>query len=279
MPDEETVVAETEQEQQPAAETAETEETQPEEVAEGETADAQEEPEQEPEPVVSVKQYNEAQYRLRKANEQIKKLSQPVQAEVAAQPYAFSAPEPKWEQFEQPEEYVRAHHDWATSKLEHKHIVEQHTAALIEREEARAQYGKERLAEGTKKYPDFVEVLDKAGLRSNAYTEMVDSVLDSDNCADLLYHLGNNKAELTRISQLSDKAQVRELGKLEARIVATQTLKEKQKVQPTKVEGAGGGAKPKAEIDPHKEFEKARASGDLRQWAEYIRKTKSVRGA
>jgi hypothetical protein len=62
-------------------------------------------------------------------------------------------------------------------------------------------------------------------------------------------------------------AQAREIGKLEVKLLAETTIKQKQDTKPTKVETAGAGNKPKPEVDLKKEFEKARQTGD---WGSYI---------
>ena len=74
----------------------------------------------------------------------------------------------------------------------------------------------EMIQTGERKYDDFEEVV------ANARTEISEpaylSILETENAADIVYHLAKNPAEADRIASLSPYAQAKEIGKLEDKL-------------------------------------------------------------
>lgn len=71
---------------------------------------------------------------------------------------------------------------------------------------------------GESKYDDFEDVV------ANARTEISEpaylAILETDNAADIIYHLAKNPAEADRIAALSPYAQAKEIGKLEDKLAS-----------------------------------------------------------
>jgi hypothetical protein len=76
----------------------------------------------------------------------------------------------------------------------------------------------EMISIGERKYDDFEEVVanSKYAISNAAYF----AILETENAADVLYHLATNKADAERISALSPYAQAKEIGKLEDKLLA-----------------------------------------------------------
>lgn len=109
---------------------------------------------------------------------------------------------------------------------ERKHAVETHIkeeAAKKQREQANqfqsqllASYA-EKAERGEEKYPDWNE---KVGDIKPASPWAV-AAMQADNAEDVLYHLATNRKEFNRIAGLDAISQTREIGKLEAKLLAT----------------------------------------------------------
>lgn len=71
------------------------------------------------------------------------------------------------------------------------------------------------------RYPDFdavLQVASNATVMSNAISDMV---LESEQAVDLAYHLGKNPQIAAQLSQMPPLMAARELGKIEARLIAS----------------------------------------------------------
>lgn len=139
---------------------------------------------------------------------------------------------PKREDFDTYEEYLDAKADYTSRK-----------ASREEREAAEAEARKKRVADERQKterefkkraeavmkeIPDWADTIESA--EGVMITEaMGEAIQESELGPRILYHLVQNPDEADRISQLSPKAQLREIGKLEAKIEAE--LKGKAKSQ------------------------------------------------
>lgn len=78
---------------------------------------------------------------------------------------------------------------------------------------------KEREAEFAKKVPDYFEIAHYAPITDS----MAEIIMDSENSAELAYHLGKNRQVALNLSRLSPLQQARELGRLEAKLAAKPT--------------------------------------------------------
>lgn len=142
------------------------------------------------------------------------KVERKLRREMAQQPEQVQAPTeaPNPEKFKTADEYVDALADWkAEQKLAAKEAKQQITqveSTYAEREEVVRE-----------KYEDFQKVVYNDDLRITE--EMALVIKESEVGPELAYHLGKNPDEALRISKMSPLGQARELGKIEATLVAT----------------------------------------------------------
>lgn len=131
---------------------------------------------------------------------------------------------PKLEDFDyDPEKFQKATREYAR-----KQASEEFEAA---RKNEGAQHAQNRLAsswedtvrKGEEKYDDFAEVVGEI----KADNPISVAVMESDMGADVAYYLAKNPDEIDRLSELSPVSQVREIGKIEAKLIANATPKPK----------------------------------------------------
>lgn len=94
-----------------------------------------------------------------------------------------------------------------------------------------------REAEARDRYPDYDAVTRNPSLAIS--TALLEVLFDSDQGADIAYHLGKNPAEAVRLSALSQREQAKAIGRLEERFSAPKPL---PKVAPAPVSPVGGQA-------------------------------------
>lgn len=95
--------------------------------------------------------------------------------------------------------------------------------------------------------------------------EMAEAIKTSDAGGELAYHLASNPDEARRISALPPIAQIRELGRIEARLDApskpqAKTATDAPKPPNGQARGAGGQFSPSPETDDFSSFEKSYAA-------------------
>jgi len=78
---------------------------------------------------------------------------------------------------------------------------------------------KERESEFAKKVPDYFEVAHYAPITES----MAEIIMESDNSAELAYHLGKNRQVALNLSRLPPLQQAREIGRLEAKLAGKPT--------------------------------------------------------
>lgn len=146
------------------------------------------------------------------------KLERKLKRELAQQPQQTPQPTeaPRPDQFTTAEDYVEALAEHkAAQKLAEREVQQQRTkvdSTYAEREEAVRD-----------KYSDFEDVAYNPDLRITP--AMAEVIKESEVGPELAYHLGKNPKEAARIADLSPLAQAREIGKIEASLVATPTGK------------------------------------------------------
>lgn len=87
------------------------------------------------------------------------------------------------------------------------------------------------------KYPDYVQVAHTHKFMS---AEMAAAIKSSDIAVDLAYHLGTNLKEAERIFKLSPMLQVKELGKLEAKLESAPPVVKKPSSAPAPIKPVQG---------------------------------------
>lgn len=117
----------------------------------------------------------------------------------------------KPEQFETWDDYAEAKAEQiAAHKVQERDVQRQQRETL-------SGYA-DRIEEAKEKYDDFEQVAQNRNLPVTS--EMASAIVTSEIGPDILYHLGSNPKEADRIARLSPVAQVKEIGKLEAKLTA-----------------------------------------------------------
>lgn len=141
-------------------------------------------------------------------------------------------PEPKREDFEDYEAFMRAIGRWEGRKAareEHTRVgKEAEEKSRVEQERRAASEFKKRANTLMEEIPDFGEVIEDADGVMITDT-MGQEIQDSPVGPRILYELAKNPEEAARIAELPKKAQVREILKLESRYEAEAAAKAKTK--------------------------------------------------
>jgi hypothetical protein len=119
---------------------------------------------------------------------------------------------PPADQFESVEAYAEA---LVQKKLEQRELQKQQSQVL--------ESYHEREEEAIEKYPDFKAVAYNPAIRITS--AMAESIQTSDVGPDVAYYLGTNPKEADRISRLTEFAQAREIGKIEAKLASEPPVK------------------------------------------------------
>lgn len=130
---------------------------------------------------------------------------------------ASDAGAPKLEDFKDIEEYAAAREKYASENALKQH-TERQRAESYKQEMARlSESWAEKAERGAEKYDDFDEVV--GDVKPNAPWAI--AAMEADNAVDIMYYLGRDDAkEGKRINALPPRAQIREIGKLEAKLAA-----------------------------------------------------------
>lgn len=125
--------------------------------------------------------------------------------------------EPKLEQFDfDPEKYATAKAEYAKSQAAKDFEARQRTQAATETQQRLMAAWEEKVERADDKYDDFEQVVGK--LEPNS--PFVAAIMEAENGEDIAYYLGKNHKVAERIVRLSPLSQVREIGKLEAKLLA-----------------------------------------------------------
>ena len=149
----------------------------------------------------------EAEARAKLLEEQLAKVQQPKPPEG----------EPKLEQFDyDPEKYAAAKAEYAKTQAAKEFETKQRDeASKAEKAKLLADW-EEKADKGADKYEDFAE---KVG-NLNPDNPVIAAIMDADNGEDIAYHLASHPKEAQRLMGLPVWKQVREIGKLEAKLAA-----------------------------------------------------------
>jgi hypothetical protein len=139
--------------------------------------------------------------------------------------------------------------DWQKAQIKWELRQEQRTAEaarVADQQKAAAQASaanwQARVEAAKAEMPDFETVAQNKDL---AVTKVMgQAIVDTEIGAKILYHLGQNPDEATRISKLSTLAQVREIGKLEAKLTPAAAGEESQNPKPVAVSKAPAPHRP-----------------------------------
>lgn len=164
-----------------------------------------------------TKQRHEALREAEKLREENRKLKE----QQTVQPPADD-PRPQFDDYDSTEKYEQDIGAWSRrqAKREAEATQQPEAGPTVEDQQAIDRVQNAALA-ASDKYPDFEQVVYDTTLPLTQ--EMVRVAADSDHVADVLYHLGKNREEATRLSQLTGPSLIREMGRLEARLEAQQS--------------------------------------------------------
>ena len=138
-----------------------------------------------------------------------------AELESKATPQASAPGEPKLEQFDyDPEKYATAKAEFAKTQFSKEAQAKQQADYQAQARQKLVSGWEEKVAKAEDKYDDWQE---KVGdIQPNA--PFVAALMEADNGEDIAYYLGTHPKEAQRIAALQPLSQVREIGKLEAKL-------------------------------------------------------------
>lgn len=150
--------------------------------------------------------------------ELLRRNSQTTEPAKQKEPEELQEPDP--EKFETVAEYLKAVRAYDRAQVERvlaQKLEERDKQASQKTAEQKRQETFQTRSESFKKdHPDFDEVVSDPSLPVSRV--MAEQILESDLGPQIAYHLATNPEEAARISRLPEGAQIREIGKLEARL-------------------------------------------------------------
>lgn len=157
-------------------------------------------------------------YRQRaEAQAQAELLKQQLAEARAAQAPKKADGEPTLEQFDyDPEKYATAKAEFAKKTAAQELTAKQRQDAMQADVTKLQSEWESKVERADSKYDDFDTVVGE--LTPNS--PFVAAIMEAENGEDIAYHLGKNPKEAERIAKLPPRAQIREIGKLEAKLLA-----------------------------------------------------------
>ncbi len=125
--------------------------------------------------------------------------------------------EPTLAQFDyDPEKYATAKAEFAKTQAAKEIEAKQRTEQQTQAKQKLLSGWEEKVARAEEKYDDWQEVV--GDIQPN--TPFVAALMEADNGEDIAHYLGKHPKEAQRIATLPPMAQVREIGKLEAKLLS-----------------------------------------------------------
>lgn len=200
--------------------------------------------------------------RIRELEAQVAGRTQPAQQQQ--QPRQPVVPKPVQQPDETWEDYNDRVMDWKVEERLARMNAEQQAAQAREQSQAQAAQWNERVNAYKAQKRDYDETLASAD-HIMVPPAMQQAIMTSDNGPALVYALAQDHKELERLVKLEPLAAVRELGRLEAKITATQANPSAQRAAVSQApepirpvgQGAATSTKPLDEMD-FQEYKRAR---------------------
>lgn len=123
---------------------------------------------------------------------------------------------PRLESFKDIEEYAAARAKHAADNTLKEHTATQRADAAKRAQAKLAEDWEGKAARGGEKYDDFDEVVGEL----KPIAPWAVALMEAENGEEIAYFLGKNLKDIQRIASLSPTAQIREIGKLEAKLAA-----------------------------------------------------------
>ena len=152
--------------------------------------------------------------------------------------------QPKPEQFSSYEDFLDAKAEWKAERKVAQVLAEREASSRRHSEEAEHEDVRRKWDSGVvsalQAYDDFEDVALNPEIPITQ--SMADAIQRADKGADVLYYLGKNKAEATRISKLDKTSQAIAIGRLEATIAKPAAKKATDAPEPIQPVGTRASA-------------------------------------
>ena len=124
---------------------------------------------------------------------------------------------PTLEQFDfDPDKFAQAVAKFELSKADKERAAKQRDETIKQTQERLASSWEEKAEKGADKYDDWTDIVGEI----QPGTAMTDAIMDAENGDDVAYYLGKNPKEAERIAKLPWFSQIREIGKIEAKLLS-----------------------------------------------------------
>jgi hypothetical protein len=150
---------------------------------------------------------------------------------------------PQIDNFETEEEFFEALTDWKLDKRDHDMLASTQAAAKqdkqVEAQQSRQAKTKAMMDAGGAAHEDFYDAVTK--VPGNLFRqEVIDTIIDADNSAEVAYFLATNLDDAAAISDMSGAKRAIEIGKISARLASPpgkSTTKAPNPITPVKGNG------------------------------------------
>ena len=156
------------------------------------------------------------------------------------QPRAQSADptEPRLEQFDSVEKYTEAVRKHASQTAQRQYQAQQLSQTQRQAQENLTGKWESQMSRAEEKYDDFDVVVGEL----KPTTPWAAALMDAENGGDIAYYLGKNMKEAERIAALPPLTQIREIGKLEAKLAAQASAPKQPSKAPAPISPLSGAA-------------------------------------
>ena len=155
----------------------------------------------------AYRQKAEAEGRAELSRKELESLRQPAKVEG----------EPTLAQFDyDPEKYANAKAEFVKNQSAKELQAKSQEQASRQYREQLATKWEDHVDRAAVKYPDWQDIVGEL----TPDTSFTAAIMDCDNADDVAYYLGKNPADAERIAKLPALSQVREIGKIEAKLLA-----------------------------------------------------------
>ena len=167
------------------------------------------------------------------------------EAKAAQKPTAPADGAPTLAQFDyDPEKYADAKAKFETERARRDDTEKQRSESARQEHKRLVEGWADKAEKGEEKHEDFNE---KVGdLSKHINVPAVAAIMEAENADDVAYFLAENPKEFERIAQLPARSQVREIGKLEAKLLATPPQPKKPSAAPAPVKPLTGTSAPES---------------------------------
>ena len=125
---------------------------------------------------------------------------------------------PKLTDFDDIEKYADAKAEYESKRAIQKYEAERMARAQQQDLQSLSQTWEKKVEKAESKYADFYDVV--GDFVPNPALPMTVAIAQAENGDDIAYYLGQNRNEAIRIMQMDHVAQIREIGRLEAKLLA-----------------------------------------------------------